>query len=903
MMTSDSLLRSRVLQAASEFAPLTESFTNATIAARFKSIADRHPERMAVVDRASRLTYEQLDRESNRLAEVIRKCCGTSPRPVALLLPQGAPAVIAILGILKARMFYVPLDCDAQQDWLSAVLNDVQPAVILTDENNLALARLVSPAGVAVLDARAGGSRTSALESPLRNGLPDDVAYIFFTSGTTGDPKGVFDTHRNVLHNILRYTNALAIQPDDRMSLLQSPAFSGSVSSLFCALLNGACAFPIDLRRESMATLADWIREQAVTIYHSVPAIFRSMAFDNQDFPSVRVVRLEGDQGLKADLERFRLHFPDGSVIVNGLGTTETGLVCQFFMDRDSLLTSETLPVGYPSTGMKVRVLDEAGKELPFGHIGEIAVTSRYLAGGYWGRPDLTSAAFQATSAGTGVRTYRTGDLGRVAEDGLLEHLGRLDSRYRFRGQWIVPALIEEALAACSGVDEAVVVLGGNPGNQRLVAYLKCEGGRQPGVDELRRELAGRLPSQSVPARFIGVRELPVTANGKIDRSALPKPDRRRPKLSTVYAAAHSVLHQQLVDLWSDVLELDRVGIRDDFFDLGGDSLLALQMLSRLEILIRHHVPPDILLKKATIEDLAEVLIQNEDFDAPPEVLNAGSEREPLFFLHGDYISGGFYTRELVRHLGSERPIVLLRPCGLSGEPISPSYREMAEIHLEQIRAIQPHGPYLLGGTCNGGLIAFEISQLLTQQGETVARLVMIDASASNLRYRWLRENFASRALFAVSPTLAESVFLYVRWQLEWMNQQRGNRRLKLILKRLMRKIAPHIDNRSPGADSSATVPESGSIAGYRPEVREKYQRLDRLYFPEAYEAPVALLWPKDRRNESLSDVRSCWARICPQIEIDEIPGDGITCLTRHVDTLAQTIEAALTGKHAAQAD
>jgi antitoxin (DNA-binding transcriptional repressor) of toxin-antitoxin stability system len=227
----------------------------------------------------------------------------------------------------------------------------------------------------------------------------------------------------------------------------------------------------------------------------------------------------------------------------------------------------------------------------------------------------------------------------------------------------------------------------------------------------------------------------------------------------------------------------------------------------------------------------------------------------------------------------------------------------MAEIHLEQIRAIQPHGPYLLGGTCNGGLIAFEISQLLTQQGETVARLVMIDASASNLRYRWLRENFASRALFAVSPTLAESVFLYVRWQLEWMNQQRGNRRLKLILKRLMRKIAPHIDNRSPGADSSATVPESGSIAGYRPEVREKYQRLDRLYFPEAYEGPVALLWPKDRRNESLSDVRSCWARICPQIEIDEIPGDGITCLTRHVDTLAQTIEAALTGKHAAQAD
>jgi non-ribosomal peptide synthetase component F len=288
-------------------------------------------------------------------------------------------------------MFYVPLDCAAPKDWLSQVWHDVQPALILTDHENLTLARSHSPAGVTVLDIDAAASDSFDALPPVQKGTADDIAYIFFTSGTSGEPKGVFDTHRNVLHNILRYTNALAIRPDDRLSLLQSPSFSGTVSSLFCALLNGACAYPADLRRESMASVASWIREQGITIYHSVPAIFRCIAIGAREFPSIRIVRLEGDQSSKRDLERFQRHFPDTSMLVNGLGTTETGLVCQFFMDRTTQLTGETLPVGYPSSDIQVQIVDDDGAELPPEHIGEIVVTSRYLAAGYWRRPDLTA--------------------------------------------------------------------------------------------------------------------------------------------------------------------------------------------------------------------------------------------------------------------------------------------------------------------------------------------------------------------------------------------------------------------------------------------------------------------------------------------------------------------------------
>jgi thioesterase domain-containing protein len=472
--------------------------------------------------------------------------------------------------------------------------------------------------------------------------------------------------------------------------------------------------------------------------------------------------------------------------------------------------------------------------------------------------------------------------------------LGRVDSKIRFRGQWIVPTLVEERLASCAGVDEAAVAISGSIGNKRLVAYVKYSGKDESNVGDLRRLLIDQLPAHSIPSTFITVQELPVTANGKIDRSALPILDRGRPKLSTPYAAPCSPLHQRLSELWCDVLELDQVGIRDDFFELGGDSLLAVKMLTGLEILTEQMIPPDILLGKATIEHLSDVLLQKKTLQPTTEILNADGELRPLFFLHGDYFSGGYYTRELAQHLEPTQPIVIIRPCGLVGEPVPSSYREMAKLHLEQIREVQPTGPYLLGGTCNGGLIAFEISQLLTQHGDVVEKLVLIDASASNLRYRQIRNNFALKMLYAFDARIGERVFLWIYWQLESSRKIRKRERPILVFGRLAIRALSRVVRGSSDYENVAPSAAPRTIAGNWARLRQIYQRIDHLYFPAPYGGSVVLLWPQKCPRESLSDVKYWWERVCTQIEFQEIPGDNITCLTRHVEALAHALGAAL---------
>lgn len=893
-MTADAKQRARVQQHAGGFEPLDKTFIEATIADRFESVVRKYPKRMAVVDRQSALTFEELHNQSNCLARIISQYCGNLPEPVAILFPQGTAAINAILGVLKAGMIYVPLDCAERREWLVEVLHEVKPVMLLTDAENLALAQDVAPGGVPVIEVGAADLTVSQAKSLPVAGSADDVAYIFFTSGTTGRPKGVFDTNRNVLHNILRYTNALAINCSDRLSVLQSPAFSGTVSSLFSALLNGACLFPVNLVRENMATLGSWLRDQKITIYHSVPEIFRSIAVGDQDFPSVRVVRLEGDRASRRDLDRFRRYFPDPALIVNGLGTTETGLVCQFFMDGNTRLASEIVPVGYPSTDMNVQIVGEDGAEVSSPHIGEIAVTSRYLAAGYWQKANLTAAAFQSDSVDQEIRTYRTGDLGRIADDGSLEHLGRMDNRIRFRGNWIVLAVVEEAIEGCAGVEAAAVKLSGDMGNERLIAYVKTPNADPIDIPAIRGQLGIKLPAYAMPSRFISVRDLPVNRNGKVDRAALPVPDRGRPDISTPYVGPYSALHQQLIDLWCDLLELEQVGIKDDFFELGGDSLRAIQMLMGVHILTGRHVLPDALLERATIESLADVVLGDRDFRGVHDIFNADGDLTPFFFLHGDYISGGYYVRELARHLGPERAVVPVGPLGLAGEPVPQSYQEMAEIHLEQIRRVQPTGPYLLGGQCNGGLVALEIARLMAAQGEAVIKVAMIHASVSNLRHRWVKENPIIRSLFCIDRSLGERAFLWTRGQMEWMRAKRGQGRLRLLADRVRRRIQSRRAGQLPDRVGIEADTGYGAIAANMRRLREQYQRIDHLYIPEPYEGRIVLFWPENDANEDLTEVGRWWRQICEQTEFHQVPGNNVTCLTTHVKTLATAMAAAI---------
>lgn len=352
--------------AATGFRPFLKSEIEQSIPARFEQQVRRFPDRAAVWTKHQALSYRTLDRTANRVGNAIRERSLSPGEPVALLFDQGVPSTIAILGALKAGGVYVPLDGTAPHKQLEAQLGDADASLILHDASHAALARSLSARSRRTLHIGELGGRISDKRPEVQLG-PDSLAYIFYTSGSTGRPKGVVDNHRNVLHNVLRYTNSLKISAGDKLTLVQHPAFSGSVSSLFCALLNGATTFPLDLRQHGLKALAALIVDQELTVYHSVPAIFQELLSIHASFKTLRVIRLEGDQVLPRHVDSFKHHFCPPCVLVNGLGATETGITRQFFLSPDTDLTGHTVPIGFPTEDMDTYIVDEAGSEVPAG--------------------------------------------------------------------------------------------------------------------------------------------------------------------------------------------------------------------------------------------------------------------------------------------------------------------------------------------------------------------------------------------------------------------------------------------------------------------------------------------------------------------------------------------------------
>src|SRR5262245_28297798 len=342
------------------FEPFPRTALDRSLAARFAQEVTRRGDGLALKMGAEALSYAALDRAANRIAHAILGGLGVGNEPVALLLPQSPRQITAVLGALKAGKIYVPLDPALPEPRLAGAIGDADARLVLTVAAHADLARRVAPrAKILTLDAPGDlGAETP----PAVDVAPDAGAYIFYTSGSTGRPKGVLDTHRNVLHNVLRYTNTLHLCADDRLTLLQGPSFSGAVSSLFGALLNGAALFPFDVARDGAHRIAEWLAAEGITVYHSVPALFRVAAGAGRPLPAVRVIRLEGDRATPHDLALFRERFGPDCVLVNGLGATECGLVRQFFFTTRDPVPEGVVPIGAPVEDMEIVLLDEAGR-------------------------------------------------------------------------------------------------------------------------------------------------------------------------------------------------------------------------------------------------------------------------------------------------------------------------------------------------------------------------------------------------------------------------------------------------------------------------------------------------------------------------------------------------------------
>jgi amino acid adenylation domain-containing protein len=884
------------------FIPFPEDDTEQSIPVRFELQVLNYTDRTAISSRGTSLTYRAVNDNANRIARGILARTGSGQEPVAYLLTDDAKIIAAILGILKAGKIYVALDAAAPRARTSQVVEDAQPVLILTDSQNLGGVQETSgTVELLNIDAIPPSVPVENLELPLS---PDSCAAIVYTSGSTGQPKGVLQNHRNLLHNVMNNTNSLRISADDRFCLLSSRTSAQAMTGIFNALLNGGAVCPFRIREEGLDHLSAWLVQEEITVYHSSASIFHRFArtlTGNEEFPRLRVVKLGGEPVSSRDLELYRQHFPKACIFVNGISSTETGTFRQYIADHDTTIEGRIVPVGYPVPDMEVLLLDDADKPVGSDCVGEIAVRSRYIAPGYWRKPDLTSAAFAPDPSGSGARIYRTGDLGRQSPDGCLHHLGRKDFQVKIRGNRVELAEVEMALMELAAIRQAVVVAREDQrGEQLLIAYTVPAAKPSPTAHSLRSALREKLPDYMVPSAFVMLDELPLTPQGKVDRQALPGP-----LLERNYVAPRNPLEAQLVEIWEETLDIRPIGVRDDFFELGGDSLLTVSVMTRIEQTFGRHLPVSTFLAGATVENLAIAIPNqdNEQTDSPLLKIQPRGSRKPFFFVHGGMVPEGGISCcfQLARYLGKERPFYALQSLRLE------TIEVMAASHLEVLRAVEPHGPYLLGGYCKGGLVAFEMAQQLRALGERVGLLVVIDAVVRNSSFRFHHKLVSSTArLLRLDADQQLDCFLRLRDFVICFGELSGLKQVTFVLKKVRKlgqaaKLLARLLWRNCQPKGVFTIPQPAAPtpdnpAGSNRRAPWNPTRSSRVvggYVAYPYSGRVTVFSSNERQHKT-DDPTLGWRHVASEVDLHVIPGDHQTCLTEHFDVSAKYLKSCL---------
>ncbi|MER5968150.1 amino acid adenylation domain-containing protein [Streptomyces sp. NPDC002055] len=734
-----------------------------TLVERYEQAARRHPRRTAVTCDGTTLDHAELSARANRLARLLT-ARGIGPGTVvALALPRSIELVTGLLAVAKSGAAYLPLDPDYPADRLAYMLADAAPAALVTD--SATAARLpahdlpvIAVDGPEAADRPATDLEQSERTRPLR---PDDPAYVIYTSGSTGRPKGVVVTHHNVTRLFTATDHWFGFGPDDVWTLFHSYAFDFSVWELWGALLYGGrlVVVPHLVSRDPAAFL-DLLVTERVTVLNQTPSAFHQLSAADRERGgaelALRYVVFGGEALEPGRLADWYERHPDGApVLVNMYGITETTVhVTHCALDRRSVAGTAASTIGVPIPDLRVYVLDGRLRPVPPGVTGEMYVAGQGLALGYLGRHALTAERFVADPFAAlfgehGARMYRSGDLARRRADGTLEYLGRADHQVKLRGFRIELGEIEAVLAEHPGVaDAAVAVREDSPGDRRLVGYavpaVPAEAAESadpsapgepaaPTAAELRVHTASRLPVHMVPSAVVLLDRLPLTANGKLDRAALPAPD---PGAAvTAGRVPRGPREEQLCAIFAEVLGLAAVGVDDNFFDLGGHSLLAVRLAGRIKESLGADVGIATVFQAPTAAALDATLDTGRTTDALDVLLPLrparDGDRAPLYCVHP---AGGlsWCYAGLIRRLPADVPLYGLQAQGVgpatAGDPLPRTLEELAAHYTDRLREVQPRGPYRLLGWSTGGIIAQAMATRLQDLGAEVELLAILDA-------------------------------------------------------------------------------------------------------------------------------------------------------------------------------
>jgi amino acid adenylation domain-containing protein/non-ribosomal peptide synthase protein (TIGR01720 family) len=713
--------RDLVLQAWNDTA---HELSPGTLAELFERQATRTPAATAVAFESESLTYAELGDRAGRLARVLAAHGAGPDRFVALVLPRGTELIVSMLAVAKAGAAFMPVDPAYPADRIRYLLADATPALIVSDRATVGVVPEAAGAPVLLLEEAGDADAGTAV---LAQANPANAAYLIYTSGSTGRPKGVVVSHRGLANLAGAQIERFGVEPDSRVLQFASTSFDASVSELCTALLSGACLVlaPAD-RLRAGRPLADLLAEQRITHATIPPAALTVMGAG--DLPADMTLVVAGE----ATAGELVARFGPGRRMINAYGPTET-TVCASM--SGPLAGDAAPPIGTPIWNTRIYVLDARLRPVPPGTAGEAYVAGVGLARGYLNRAGTTAERFVASPFGApGEVMYRTGDLVRWTADGELDYLGRTDDQIKLRGFRIEPREIEARLTGHPGVASAVVLArsGGTGGLRRLVAYVVSAPGAAFDDQELRAYAAAALPEHMVPSAVVRLDAVPLTPSGKVDRAALPDPE--GPGTSRG-RGPRTPQEELFCTLFGEVLGLGPVSAEDNFFELGGDSLAAATLAARATEFSGHRVGARDLYEAPTVAALVERLggAGGGDPLAVLLPLREHGRRAPLFCVH-PFGGLGWTYAGLLRHLDREQPIYAVQARGLaeSGDDgsgqLPADLDEMAADYVDQIRTVQPQGPYRLAGWSMGGLIAHRMASLLQERGERVELVALLDA-------------------------------------------------------------------------------------------------------------------------------------------------------------------------------
>jgi amino acid adenylation domain-containing protein len=854
-----------------------------TIVQWFEDQVNQTPQALALIDGSAQFTYTELNQRANQLAHYLHSLNVQPGELVAVSMGRSVDLIVAFWGILKAGAAYVPLDPTYPHERRAYKLKDAQVQVILTQETLLTTLP-EHQARVVRVDHDWPTIARQAITNPSYCTDPESLAYVLYTSGSTGNPKGVMVKHCGVVNHAAAIAREFALQPGDRMLQFSNIGFDIIVEELYPTLVSGAT---LVLRPEEIASsirsFLDFISAQEITILELPTAFWHelvnSLVTLEQMLPEmVRLVCVGGEKASRTAYQQWRNHVHPAVRWINTYGPTETTVSATWFDPVKEGYDPEAgeIPIGKPLPNVAVYVLDDNQQPVAIGATGELCIGGPGVAQGYLNLPDRTKERF-IEIPGRSTRLYRTGDQVRFRADGQLEFIGRIDFQVKIRGFRIELTEIEAKLEAHPQLRQVVVLAKERAGTKYLVGYVVPMVGADLSAKALGNWLQDKLPNYMVPSQWVMLENLPLTPNGKVDRKALPEPSISS-RQTTEFDPPQDVLERELIQLWEELLG-QPVGVQDNFFELGGHSLLVARLCDRITTQLHCQISPMALFQAPTVRQLGQYLKQSSTqprsaLDSAVVIQPGAEQQPPLFAIHvlGE---GGRFFRPLAKYLGVEQPVYGLAAQMMDNDN-APNNRveDLATYYIEQMQAIQPEGPYYLVGMSYGGSVAYEMACQMEQRGLTIGMIGLLDTYGPQSEALPSRER-----LIAHWRSLKQEGLAYISDKIKQMSQSRIDR-LRVRYARIAQKL--------------------GQPISY--ELRYKMILSDNLkasdtYRPEFYggrlslfRATDAIFYPQSYLTAGLG-----WRELVGSLDIYDVPGDHMTMVEEpHAAVLAQQMRQAM---------